>query len=119
MDLQDHRDIQGFRDLVASMESAMQETRVFLENLDHQENPVKGATRGFRGSVTCPCVIRTTTSENSTAKDPTSESRAARERLLRDYEPVTVSLICGVCVTVDFFMTKCVWRTATLEAEIT
>lgn len=73
MDLQDSLDCQGFRDLVALMELAIQATREFLENQDHQEILVNGVTQGFQEFVTFPCVIRPTTSGNITAKDPTSD----------------------------------------------
>lgn len=87
---------------MASMESAIQAAREFLENQDHREILVNGATQGFRVFVMFPCVIRPTTSGNTTAKDPTSDDTAAWERLL-----------------LRNFMTKCAWRTAALEAEIT
>ena len=60
--------LQGFRVVVASMESAIQATREFLGNRGPQVNLVNGATRGFQGFVTSPCAIRPTTSGNITAK---------------------------------------------------
>lgn len=73
MDLQDHLDRQGFRVLAASMESDIRGAKGFLGNPDHQEIPVNGAARGFRGFVTSLRVIRPTTSGNITAKVPTCD----------------------------------------------
>lgn len=81
-DLQDHLDCQGFKVLVDSMELATRATREFLESQDHPESLVNGVTRDFRGFVIFPCVIRRTTSENITAKDPTSDGMAVWKRLL-------------------------------------
>lgn len=65
---------------MVSMESAIRATREFLENQDRQETPVNGAAQGFQGCVMFPCVIRPTTSENITAKDPTSDDMEVGER---------------------------------------
>lgn len=116
--------LQGFRVPVVSMEWATQETREFLGNQGHREIPGNGAILAFQGFVTFPCAIRRTTSGNITAKDLTSDDRAARERLLVTKTPKcflkkAIYCITEQCVTVDSFMTKCVWRTAAQEAETT
>lgn len=74
---------------MASMESAIQETREFLENLDLQEILVNGVTQEFQGFVMFPCVIRRTTSGNITAKDPTSDDVAAWEQRYRTHPSVS------------------------------
>lgn len=77
MDLQDHLDSQEFRVHVVSMALVIQAIREFQVNQDHQETLVNEATQGFQVFVTFPCVIRPTTSENITAKDQTSDVKAA------------------------------------------
>lgn len=74
--------LQGFRGLVASMESAIQATREFLGNQDRRGIPANGAIQGSLGFVMFPCAIRCTTSGNITARGPTSDDTAVRETLL-------------------------------------
>lgn len=74
--------LQGFKVLGDSMELAIQETKAFLENLEHKEILVNGAKQGLRGFVMFQYVIRPTTSGNITAKDPTSDNIAVWEGLL-------------------------------------
>lgn len=101
--------MQGFRGLPALMESAIRATRESLGNLDHREIPVNWEARAFRGSVISPCVIRLTTSENITAKDPTSDDKDVRERQL-----LTDSARCWdeaiYCITVDSFLRQSKWK---------
>lgn len=74
--------LQGFRALVALMESATQATREFLGNQDHRGILENWETEVFRGFAMSPCAIRRTTSGNITAKDPTSDDTAEWETLL-------------------------------------
>lgn len=96
------------------MELAIQETKAFLENLEHKEILVNGAKQGLRGFVMFQYVIRRTTSGNITAKDPTSDNIAVWEGLLWN---ITESLMDWEARD-RWLLHDCVWRTSTLEAEI-
>lgn len=68
---------------MALMESAIQASRESPGNLEPQEFLVNAAPQGYRGSVMFPCAINLTTSGRIiSAKDPTSDDKAAKERLL-------------------------------------